>query len=116
MNSTSSFNTPYTNLIKILRPEHDHLRELVVDCSPPFYEKDYPRKDIERCQEIFNELNDVQVRAVIKALMTKDYLLLKGMPGTGKTTVIVATVRALVQLGQRYDITCGAAPLAEAIP
>lgn len=105
MNSTSSFNIPYANLIKILRPEYDRLRDLVVDCVPPVYDEVFPVKTVERCQEIFDDLNETQTRAVIRTLMSKDYLLLKGMPGTGKTTVIVATVRALVQLGHRYDIT-----------
>ncbi|XP_028968872.1 DNA replication ATP-dependent helicase/nuclease DNA2 [Galendromus occidentalis] len=105
MNSSSSSNTTYTNLVRILQPQYVHLRELVIDRRAPTYERDYPRKNVELCQEIFNDLNDTQVRAIIKTLMSNDYLLLKGMPGTGKTSVIVATVRALVKLNQRVLVT-----------
>lgn len=36
----------------------------------------------------------------LQVLMCKDYVLLKGYPGTGKTSTIVALVRILVALGQ----------------
>lgn len=32
--------------------------------------------------------------------MAQDYLLLQGMPGTGKTTIIVAAIRVLVSFSR----------------
>lgn len=46
-------------------------------------------------------LNDMQARAVVRALQARDYMLLQGPPGTGKTTVLAHIVHALVERGQR---------------
>ncbi|XP_022654405.1 DNA replication ATP-dependent helicase/nuclease DNA2-like isoform X2 [Varroa destructor] len=105
VNSSSSFGTAYANLIRLLQPEQSRLRKMVVGISKPSFELVYPRADIERCMDILTELNESQVRAVIRLLMAQDYLLLQGMPGTGKTTIIVAAIRVLVTLGQRVLVT-----------
>ncbi|GAB5359847.1 hypothetical protein AAMO2058_000577200 [Amorphochlora amoebiformis] len=80
------------------------LRRRVVDVVPPRFSiasitiPPSLRKD-------FNLLNDQQRRAVTRCLQCKDYLVLLGMPGTGKSTVVVFLVRALVELKQRVLIT-----------
>ena len=59
--------------------------------------------------ELFREyssvLNVEQKDAVKKMLRTPDYVLLLGMPGTGKTTVISLAVRALIARGQKVLIS-----------
>ena len=40
-----------------------------------------------------------------KVLNAEDYALVLGMPGTGKTTVIAALVKALVDLGKTIFLT-----------
>ncbi len=37
--------------------------------------------------------------------MAEDYVLLRGMPGTGKTTLIVALVRVMASLGKSVLLT-----------
>ncbi len=37
--------------------------------------------------------------------MAEDYILLRGMPGTGKTSLIVALVRVMVGLGKSVLLT-----------
>ena len=37
--------------------------------------------------------------------MSKDYLLIKGYPGTGKTTTIASLIAILVQLGKKVLFT-----------
>ena len=44
-----------------------------------------------------SDLNDDQKTALNKVLSAKDYTLILGMPGTGKTTTIAAIVAALVE-------------------
>ncbi|KAI3629188.1 hypothetical protein CBS9595_000260 [Malassezia furfur] len=44
--------------------------------------------------------NDEQRRAVAQALTARDYALVLGMPGTGKSTTLAALVRLLVAAGQ----------------
>ncbi|MGH2494043.1 MAG: AAA domain-containing protein [Ktedonobacteraceae bacterium] len=46
-------------------------------------------------------LNEQQNLAVERALQMRDYLLIHGPPGTGKTSVIAQIVRQLCQQGQR---------------
>ena len=46
-------------------------------------------------------LNRVQQKAVFRSLMCDQFsLLIRGMPGIGKTTTIVGLVRLLSKLGQ----------------
>lgn len=47
------------------------------------------------------DFNDEQNLAVTRALQMRDYLLLHGPPGTGKTSVIAEIVKRLCQQGQR---------------
>jgi DNA replication ATP-dependent helicase Dna2 len=53
-------------------------------------------------QEVVNEEQRVALRRVLAA---KDYVLLLGMPGTGKTTSIAAIVAALVARGSKVLLT-----------
>lgn len=54
---------------------------------------------------IFSELNPVQRSAVLKALTVNEYLLLKGLPGTGKTQTLAAIIRLLVLMGKSVLVT-----------
>jgi exodeoxyribonuclease V alpha subunit len=58
-------------------------------------------------------LTDEQKRAVQKAL-TAPLALVTGAPGTGKTSIVVALVRALAWLGERMDTVAIAAPTGKA--
>ncbi len=40
-----------------------------------------------------------------RTLMAEDYVLLRGMPGTGKTTLIVALVRTMAAMGKSVLLT-----------
>lgn len=50
-------------------------------------------------------MNEEQRSAVHRVLRAKDYVLLLGMPGTGKTTTIAAVVDALVARGSKVLLT-----------
>lgn len=54
---------------------------------------------------ILAKLNRIQQDAVVKALRANEYLLLKGLPGTGKTETLIAIVRLLHLLGKRIIVT-----------
>ena len=52
----------------------------------------------------FNALNPGQQEAVLKAIRAKDYLLILGVPGSGKTTALSFLARALIAKGKRVMI------------
>ena len=70
-----------------------HLRELVAGTTRPrFSAVSYTP---------WPHLNEQQNLAVARALQMRDYLLIHGPPGTGKTSVIAQIVRQLCRQGQR---------------
>ena len=92
------------NLARLFYADGDVRRlQSVVDLKPPrFYE------DIEEWQSVgdaYVKLNEVQRRAIAKILSARDYALILGMPGTGKTTVTAAIIRTLVGMGKTVLLT-----------
>lgn len=68
------------------------IRSLVVDLEPPRFKAvatQYTIADREN-------LNVDQTKAIEKVMSAKDYALVLGMPGTGKTTTIAHIIRALI--------------------
>jgi DNA replication ATP-dependent helicase Dna2 len=76
-------------------------RRLVVDLEEPLFE-DVWAPDPE---EIPAHLNVDQRQAMRKVLTAKDYALVLGMPGTGKTTTIAEIIVALVNRGKSVLLT-----------
>lgn len=64
-----------------------------------------PYPIIKASARILQNLNKIQQRAVLMAISAKEYLLIKGMPGTGKTQTVVALVEVLHKLGHSVLIT-----------
>lgn len=56
-------------------------------------------------KSILMSLNANQRSAVLKALTANEYLLLKGLPGTGKTQTLVALIQLLVLMEKSVLIT-----------
>lgn len=99
------------NLSCLFYVEGDARRlELVVDLRPPVFNKQYDEllespQYAPTLREISNPLNSSQRLAMERVLNAEDYALILGMPGTGKTTVIAALVKALVDLGKTVFLT-----------
>lgn len=76
-------------------------RSLVVDLRTPRFDSTLGPK----LHEIPSHLNDDQRGAMTKVLTAKDYALVLGMPGTGKTTTVAEIIRAIVARGQTVLLT-----------
>ena len=55
--------------------------------------------------EILQDLNSDQRKAIRKVITAQDYALILGCPGAGKTHTIACLVRALVSLGKSVLLT-----------
>jgi DNA replication ATP-dependent helicase Dna2 len=96
------------NLAQLFYADGDAKRlSLVVDLKAPrFSEAEEPLLPRhERVKDVIDKLNANQQMAIKKVLTAEDYALVLGMPGTGKTTVITATIRALVAMGKSVLLT-----------
>lgn len=76
-------------------------RRLVVDLAPP----EFDRSRAPEPHEIPASLNPDQRAAMYKVLTAKDFALVLGMPGTGKTTTIAEIIKAIVERGQSVLLT-----------
>ncbi|KAM6943298.1 DNA replication ATP-dependent helicase/nuclease DNA2 isoform 2-T2 [Xenentodon cancila] len=103
--------THLTNLSRLMENGQDseRLRELVVDLRPPEFISNLssvlPRDAKDTVANILKGLNQPQKQAMKKVLLSKDYTLIVGMPGTGKTTTICALVRILHACGFSVLVT-----------
>lgn len=105
--SAAAFTISYSNLAKLMstEPVSAKLRSLVIDRALPCYRKTLAKETAVACHGVLKPLNNFQRRAVLKFLMSDDYVLFKGLPGTGKTTTIAALIQALVLLKKRVLLT-----------
>ncbi|XP_037024244.1 DNA replication ATP-dependent helicase/nuclease DNA2 [Bradysia coprophila] len=81
------------------------LRSIIIDRMPPTFSKTLPKIIATDGKRVLQKLNIIQQEAVLKALTVNEYLLLKGLPGTGKTQTIAAIVCLLVMMGKSVLIT-----------
>jgi DNA replication ATP-dependent helicase Dna2 len=88
------------NLIQLMSPSSpSKYLQLIVDLIPPIF------KPHSTAYHLPPDLNPDQHRAVEKVMSAKDYALVLGMPGTGKTTTIAHIIRALVAQGKSVLLT-----------
>lgn len=79
------------------------LRSLIVELRAPAFK---PASDVVLpTQPSQMAINDDQKAAIAKVMSAKDYALVLGMPGTGKTTTIAHLIRALVNKGKSVLLT-----------
>jgi hypothetical protein len=93
INYRSSICLNYSNLMKLIEPnEHAaKLREIIIDKKKPEYEKSLPKDYILKMKPYFKNLNKHQQFSIVKSIMAKDYLLIKGYPGTGNWNFLSIT-------------------------
>nr|XP_043625334.1 DNA replication ATP-dependent helicase/nuclease JHS1 [Erigeron canadensis] len=106
---TASFATMRFNLIQMFLQDDrsSHLRSMIVDLHAPRYDGGCIFSQDPAVSYIWSEktLNNDQRKAILKILTAKDYTLILGMPGTGKTSTMVHAVKALLMRGASILLT-----------
>ncbi|KAK9749095.1 hypothetical protein RND81_02G102300 [Saponaria officinalis] len=106
---STSFGTMRFNLVQLFlqNPQSERLRKQVVDLEAPRFDSGSILSQDPAISYIWSErnLNADQQRAIIKILTAKDYTLILGMPGTGKTSTMVYAVKALMMRGASVLLT-----------
>jgi DNA replication ATP-dependent helicase Dna2 len=98
--------TVRNNLVRMMEKDlfqAQQLRKLVVEGQAPSFKT--PSSSFELSSSAKSGLNVDQKRAIEKVMSAKDYALVLGMPGTGKTTTIAHIIRALVSQGKSVLLT-----------
>uniref|UniRef100_A0A8C0JHH9 DNA replication ATP-dependent helicase/nuclease DNA2 n=1 Tax=Chelonoidis abingdonii TaxID=106734 RepID=A0A8C0JHH9_CHEAB len=96
----SGIDAPLRNLSKLMENSSasEKLRNLIIDFHKPQFIQHLssvlPPEAKETVANILKGLNKPQKQAMKQVLLSKDYTLIVGMPGTGKTTTICALVPA----------------------
>uniref|UniRef100_J3M0U5 DNA replication ATP-dependent helicase/nuclease n=1 Tax=Oryza brachyantha TaxID=4533 RepID=J3M0U5_ORYBR len=107
--SISSFATMRLNLIQLFaqNPQNSHLRKLIVDLEAPRFDSGGLLSQDPALSYIRSlpNLNNDQQRSLHKILAAKDYALILGMPGTGKTYTMVHAVKSLLMRGESILLT-----------
>lgn len=99
----TGFNALKGNILQLFRNTHwaRKFRGLFVDlCAPRFGDESVTTAELEKLKALSFSLNSDQILAVNKVLSAKDYALILGMPGTGKTTTVAVLVALLVWRGK----------------
>lgn len=79
------------------------LRALIIEGRAPVFNTASDPVDPPRSSQMFMNLD--QRAAIAKVMSAKDYALVLGMPGTGKTTTIAHIIRTLVAKGKSVLLT-----------
>ncbi|KAF0892190.1 hypothetical protein E2562_014783, partial [Oryza meyeriana var. granulata] len=107
--SISSFATMRLNLIQLFaqNAQSSHLRKLIVDLEAPRFDSGGLLSQDPALSYIRSlpNLNNDQQRSLHKILAAKDYALILGMPGTGKTYTMVHAVKSLLMRGESILLT-----------
>ncbi|XP_043283402.1 DNA replication ATP-dependent helicase/nuclease DNA2 isoform X2 [Venturia canescens] len=81
------------------------LRGIIIDKKPATFVEKLPKSLAQVGAPLLYNLNKYQRKAVLSVFSANDYVLIKGMPGTGKTRTLVALIEVLVKMGQSVLIT-----------
>lgn len=98
----------FSSLALLLEPSENsaQLRRYIIDKEIPTFLPTKSNMDsFIKSSGLTINLNFSQKSAIIKALVADNYALIKGMPGTGKTSTVATLIRLLVLMGRSVLVT-----------
>ncbi|KAF7259727.1 hypothetical protein EG68_03356 [Paragonimus skrjabini miyazakii] len=92
-----------SNLLGLMQnsPICDYLRGLIIDGTRPLFQGTLSKQVVSDIRAILKHLNTCQRTAILRVLMAKHYVLIKGYPGTGKTETLSSLLRVLARLQKK---------------
>lgn len=81
--SFSSYALNLTNLSELMSVQNSVIRQLIIDRAEPRFKTTLSKDIVIKGKSIFKRLNKPQQKAIFKTLMSEDFILIRGMPGTG---------------------------------
>lgn len=98
----------FSSLALLLEPSENSakLRHFIIDKElPSFLSSNGHLDSFIKSSGLTFSLNTSQRLAIVKALAADNYALIKGMPGTGKTSTVATLIRLLVLMGRSVLVT-----------
>ncbi|XP_025208408.1 DNA replication ATP-dependent helicase/nuclease DNA2 isoform X2 [Melanaphis sacchari] len=98
----------FSSLALLLEPSENsaQLRRFIIDKElPSFLSSDNHLNSFIESSGLTLNLNSSQKSAIIKTLAANNYALIKGMPGTGKTSTVATLIQLLVLMGRSVLVT-----------
>lgn len=99
----------YTNVGVLLENDNERginqLRSIIIDKTPATFSNSLPKAIRDSVDKIMVKMNSVQRTAVLKALTCENYMLIQGLPGTGKTQTLTNLIHLLKVMKKSILIT-----------
>ncbi|KAL5112224.1 DNA replication ATP-dependent helicase/nuclease DNA2 [Taenia crassiceps] len=92
-----------SNLMRLMENSKlcSRLRNLIIDQTCPRFTRSLMKTTLLQIRRFLRPLNICQRCAVLSVLMSKDYTLIEGFPGSGKTETLAVLLRCLTVLGKK---------------
>ncbi|KAE9549418.1 hypothetical protein FO519_007369 [Halicephalobus sp. NKZ332] len=104
--SQTMFSNQLNGIVNLMSntPEAKKVRDIVINENPPKTRK-LLKSEVESIKSLVKGLSEIQVKAVVKALMAEDYFLLQGSKDSGKMDTVVAIAKCFIALGKSVLFT-----------
>lgn len=94
----------FSNIASLMEKDNN-LRSIIIDKSHASFMNQLPKTVFQQGEKILLQMNPVQRKAVLKALTCENYMLIKGLPGTGKTQTLIRLIQMLMIMKKSVLVT-----------
>ncbi|XP_003373552.1 DNA replication factor Dna2 family protein [Trichinella spiralis] len=74
-------------------------RQLIIDLDEPHFRISLCSEIVQKMKLFCKGLNAEQKSAIVKTMLADDYVLIKGFPGSGKSSAVIALIRTFISNG-----------------
>ncbi|KRX63306.1 DNA replication ATP-dependent helicase/nuclease DNA2, partial [Trichinella sp. T9] len=74
-------------------------RQLIIDLDEPHFKISLCSEIVQKMKLLCKGLNAEQKFAIVKTMLADDYALIKGFPGSGKSSTVIAMIRTFISNG-----------------